>query len=97
MRSLYPDDEVPISRDGGGANFGIHFIQTLFQAASHSVPDDIQESENSHSGAVDYLLFFLQEGFGACRPGIDDGGHARLQRQIRRNAQRADYALGLQE
>src|ERR1700691_324586 len=86
MRSLSSDDDVPISRDGGGAKFGVHLIQTLFQPASHPIPDDIQESQNAHLGAIDDFLLLLQEVFAACRTCIDDGGHARLQRHIRRDA-----------
>ena len=53
MRSLHSHDDVPIFRDGGSANLGIHLVQTLFQPSSHPVPDDIQERQHAGLRPID--------------------------------------------
>ena len=87
MGGFYSYDEVGIFFNSGGAEFRVHFIQASFEATSHAICDDIQESQHSHFGVVDDFLLFLQKGLCTCRARIHDRGDSRLQRHIGRNSQ----------
>src|SRR5579872_117681 len=88
VRRFYADDDVTVLGDRGSACFGIHFIHTLFKPTLHAVPNDIQESENAHSGAVDDLFLFLQERLRPSRTRIYNRSDSGLEGHIGGNAER---------